>query len=267
MKLRIILFLILALNAFYVVNSQELKVDAFTIDQADMAAQAKGRNDSKGNLCALVKVALASPDAKFYGDIVGDAPEYREGEYWVYMSGKNPSARILKISVDGFDPLELDFADYDDIRALKSGVTYRLVIEMPSEEKDAAGVIEVSDDTGLSAPTTPEEGTVKIYEYHEAQVKPQYPGGDAALVRDVSSRVNYPEDAMEAGVRGRVYLKFVVTDKGEIGEVRIDRPLFHSLDLEAANVLRRLGKKFTPGQINGKNVNVWYTLPLTFKLR
>ena len=95
---------------------------------------------------------------------------------------------------------------------------------------------------------------------------PQYPGGDAALLADVSKNIRYPSVAQENGIEGRVVVQFVVTKNGSVGEVKVVRGKDPDLDKEAKRVVKTL-KKFTPGKMNGNAVNVWYTLPITFRLQ
>ena len=95
---------------------------------------------------------------------------------------------------------------------------------------------------------------------------PQFPGGDAALMKFLSSNINYPQVAMENGVQGRVIVQFVVTKNGSVGEVKVIRSVDRDLDKEAIRLCKSL-PKFIPGKMNGHDVNVWYTLPITFKLQ
>lgn len=94
---------------------------------------------------------------------------------------------------------------------------------------------------------------------------PQFPGGDAALMKFLSNNINYPRVAMENGVQGRVIVQFIVTKNGSIGEVKIVRSVDRDLDNEAIRLCKSL-PNFIPGRMGGKPVNVWYTLPITFKL-
>ena len=95
---------------------------------------------------------------------------------------------------------------------------------------------------------------------------PQFPGGDAALMKYLSSHINYPTMAAENGVQGKVILQFVVEKDGRVGEVKIARSVDKDLDKEAIRVVKSL-PKFTPGRQNGYPVRVWYTLPVNFKLQ
>lgn len=95
---------------------------------------------------------------------------------------------------------------------------------------------------------------------------PQFPGGEKAMMDFLSRNINYPQRAMENGIQGKVVVQFVVTKNGTIGEVKVIRSIDPDLDKEAIRVCKLL-PKFIPGKMNGQPVNVWYTMPITFKLQ
>lgn len=101
--------------------------------------------------------------------------------------------------------------------------------------------------------------------YTSVEQMPEFPGGQAALMKFISTHLNYPKAAADNNVQGRVYVKFVVTSKGKVDKVQIARSVDKDLDQEALRVCRML-PNFTPGRQGGQAVNVWYTLPITFKL-
>lgn len=95
---------------------------------------------------------------------------------------------------------------------------------------------------------------------------PVFPGGEAALLKYVAEHIRYPAMAQENNIQGRVVVQFVVTKTGSIGQVKVVRSKDPDLDKEAVRVVKSL-PKFTPGKMNGHAVNVWYTLPINFKLQ
>lgn len=95
---------------------------------------------------------------------------------------------------------------------------------------------------------------------------PQFPGGENELLKWISNHIKYPTIAMENNVQGKVVIQFVVTRDGSIGEVKVARGKDPDLDKEAVRVVKTL-PKFIPGKMNGQAVNVWYTLPINFKLQ
>ena len=107
---------------------------------------------------------------------------------------------------------------------------------------------------------------VKEEVFRSVEQMPQFPGGEAALMKYLESHSNYPPMAAENNVQGRVVVQFVVDKTGKVGEVKVVRSVDKDLDKEAVRVCKSL-PKFTPGRQNGQAVSVWYTLPVTFKLQ
>ncbi|MBD5317070.1 MAG: energy transducer TonB [Bacteroides sp.] len=95
---------------------------------------------------------------------------------------------------------------------------------------------------------------------------PTFPGGEAALLQYIASHIKYPAVAQENNIQGRVVVQFVVTKSGKVGEVKVVRGKDPDLDKEAVRVVKSL-PNFIPGKMNGNAVNVWYTLPINFKLQ
>ena len=101
--------------------------------------------------------------------------------------------------------------------------------------------------------------------YRSVEQMPQFPGGEAALMKYIKAHIQYPAEAVKNRIEGRAVVQFVVDKKGKIGEVKVLRSVDKDLDKEAIRVVKSL-PKFTPGRQNGKAVSVWYTLPVTFSL-
>lgn len=93
---------------------------------------------------------------------------------------------------------------------------------------------------------------------------PQFPGGDEALSLFIGRNLKYP--IIEGGeVQGKVICRFIVNRDGSVSNIEIVRSFGINYDAEAIKVLKLL-PKFIPGKQNGKNVRVWYTIWIPFKL-
>ena len=108
------------------------------------------------------------------------------------------------------------------------------------------------------------ESTDRIF--YSVEQMPQFPGGEAALMKYLKENVKYPPKAAKDSIQGRVVVQFVVDSLGYVGEVKVVRSVSEDLDAEAVRVVKTL-PRFAPGRMFGKVVNVWYTLPVTFKLQ
>ena len=101
--------------------------------------------------------------------------------------------------------------------------------------------------------------------FKSVEQMPSFIGGNAALMKWIQSHMKYPASAKEKGIQGTVTMQFVVTESGNIGQVKVIRSAETSLDSEATRLCKSL-PPFVPGRHNGKPVSVWYTLPITFTL-
>ncbi len=105
----------------------------------------------------------------------------------------------------------------------------------------------------------------KLFDEGNFEKMPQFPGGEVELLKFIQSKIQYPNvNYQYEAIYGKVLLRFVVTKSGDISKVEILRSLDSWADKEAIRVIKLL-PKFIPGEQNGKKVNVWYTIPVTFR--
>ena len=95
---------------------------------------------------------------------------------------------------------------------------------------------------------------------------PDFPGGQAALMKYLASNIKYPTIAQENGTQGRVIVQFVVNRDGSIVDARVARSVDPYLDREALRVVNSM-PKWKPGMQRNKPVRVLYTLPVMFRLQ
>lgn len=94
---------------------------------------------------------------------------------------------------------------------------------------------------------------------------PEYPGGTSAMYRFIGENLKYPSAAQRANVSGKVFVKFVVEKDGSIGDVQILKGIGFGCDEEAARVIKQM-PKWKPGRQNGRDVRVYYIIPINFTL-
>ena len=94
---------------------------------------------------------------------------------------------------------------------------------------------------------------------------PEFPGGRDQLNKYYERNLRDPEVAIENGIQGRVIVQFIVNTDGSISDATVIRSVDPACDEEALRVINSM-PHWTPGQTNGKNVRVRYTLPVTFRL-
>lgn len=94
---------------------------------------------------------------------------------------------------------------------------------------------------------------------------PKFNGSEFGFRDYIQKNLNYPKDAYEKGIQGRVFIKFVVNQNGDVCNVKLAKGCHPLLDNESLRVVSS-SPKWTPGKANGKNVAVQFTFPIVFSI-
>ena len=111
-------------------------------------------------------------------------------------------------------------------------------------------------------PPPPSSGDGGIVVEFIAYDEPPTPiGGQAAISRNTV----YPEIAKEAGIEGQVVVQAFINDSGIVEHCLILKGMPGTgLDEAAINAIKKT--KFKPAKQRDRNVGVWISIPVTFKL-
>lgn len=101
----------------------------------------------------------------------------------------------------------------------------------------------------------------QIYNTAGIEVKPDFPGGMDKFYSFVGKNYRTPE---EEGLKGKVYVTFVVEKDGSLTDIKVLRDIGYGTGAEAVRVLKKC-PKWSPGVQNGKPVRVLYSLPITIQ--
>ena len=94
---------------------------------------------------------------------------------------------------------------------------------------------------------------------------PEFPGGDRALMDFVKDNIQYPAEAKEKGIKGLLYVNFIVEPDGSLSNIKVLKGVGGGCDEEAIRLVESM-PKFKPGMQNGEAVRVSYTIPVIFRL-
>ena len=126
------------------------------------------------------------------------------------------------------------------------------------EEWDTEGFVEPNFDEVVE-----DEDRLGVYMIVEQM--PEFPGGDKSLFQFIADNTKYPADAKEKGIKGRVFVNFIVEPDGSVSDIRVLRGIGGGCDEEAVRIVESM-PKFKPGMQNGEAVRVSYTVPVFFRL-
>ncbi len=104
----------------------------------------------------------------------------------------------------------------------------------------------------------------KVYDVVDEM--PVFPGGDHELLKYIADNLKYPQEAMESGVQGRVFVQIIVEPDGSISNPKIIRGIGYGCDEEAVRVVESI-PGFNPGKKKEEVVRVLYTIPVVFEIQ
>ncbi|MEO8405016.1 MAG: energy transducer TonB [Chitinophagaceae bacterium] len=103
----------------------------------------------------------------------------------------------------------------------------------------------------------------KMGYYNWAEVSPAYNG---SLDDYINNHIEYPQEAIDNSAEGTVYVQFGVDENGKVTNVTTTgKKIGYGLEEEAIKVVSDM-PKWTPGQVKGKTVKTWRTLPIVYKI-
>ncbi len=94
-----------------------------------------------------------------------------------------------------------------------------------------------------------------------AEEMPKPIGGIASIQREIV----YPQFAIRAGIKGRVYVKAFIDENGNVFRVELLKGIGGGCDEVAMDAVRNA--LFIPGKQRGKPVKVQMTVPILFELK
>ncbi len=169
------------------------------------------------------------------------------------LSAANPSAK--------FAYLEFDAESEESAQKLKDidpkSIAYLHVF------KDRGIVGMILDTSGNFQKIQAQQGDGEIFQIVENPAVPE--GGYQAFYDRLSSRLIYPNEALKAGVEGKVYVQFIINQIGELTEAQVVKGIGYGCD-EAALAAVNSGDLWSPPTQSGKPVKQRIILPITFSL-
>ena len=97
-------------------------------------------------------------------------------------------------------------------------------------------------------------------------IQAEFPGGQPALTKWLSTNIRYPQHSLEEEEEGKVYVRFIVEADGNVTHVEVVRGVSYHIDREARRACRNM-PNWKPGYQNGKPIRSYFHLPVNFVLQ
>jgi len=158
------------------------------------------------------------------------------------------------------------------------------ILEIVEDDEEIENEVEIQDseaDMDTEIMEMPEEVIEEPEIFTIVEDMPIFPGCEGKGSKDeieqctqneifkyIAENTKYPPMMKDAGVSGRVFIRFLVDEHGKVRDVEVLKgvPGGKALDNEAVRVSKTL-PKMKPGKQRGKPVRVQYNVPVNFNLR
>jgi protein TonB len=163
----------------------------------------------------------------------------------VFKKIEMPKPQPIKISV----PLATEFKEVQTLTATESD-------RRPLDQSE----MDVVDIRAVELP----EDTVSDDAFIFVEQMPEPVGGWVAFYKTLAKNFKYPKQAERAGVKGKVFVEFTVTNTGQLNNFKIIKGIGYGCDEEAKRVIAMT--KWTAGKQRGRPVNVKMVQPIVFSM-
>jgi len=173
---------------------------------------------------------------------------------------------LFGLNVEGDPEIVISFVGYQTLRIKASDISKNPLLLEPT-----VYTLDLEDVPDKKPPKT--TGSISFEASEEKQKEdelyvivedvPMFPGGKAALKEYIYSNLEYPENAKQQGIIGKVLVQFRVTTTGELEDIHVVRSSYAGFDQPALDVFEGM-PGWNPGHQHGKPVAVNVIVPVRF---
>ncbi len=156
-------------------------------------------------------------------------------------------------------------AKQDSIKTVERAARRERLAKARAEKLEARRL--AWEESAKTTPTYKDKSGRTIYRKYE--VAPAYTGGEEAMTQYIKDNVKYPQDALDNGVEGTVYVEFIVDKSGKVTDAvaadAVGENVDQSLKDEAVRVVTSM-PTWVAGTSKGKPVDSYFSVPITFDI-
>lgn len=169
---------------------------------------------------------------------------------------------VSRYEIVGFSPKKLVMVDeYGEEYVLERNVSVMTPAERAAYNKEVNAYVEAANKLSSRTNKASNSSVSDDKVYNVVEQMPSFPGGDGAMMSWIKSHVQYPPEAREKGLQGRVLVKFVVEKDGSLSNIEVAKSVDPILDKEAVRVVKSM-PKWHPGKNQGVALRVKGLVPV-----
>ncbi len=184
------------------------------------------------------------------------AASNEKGEFFV--SELKPGKHDIRCSIIGYSEIVISGIKVENRKS--TALNFKMKPAAITAEK----VVVLAKPNSISMLTSPEK-TAEPEDIEENFIPYDTPplpiGGQAAIAKNI----RYPKKEMDAGIEGNVLVQAYIDIDGHVKKTKVLKGVSNTgLDKAAEDAIKKV--KFTPAKQRDKDVEVWVTIPVQFKL-
>lgn len=141
-----------------------------------------------------------------------------------------------------------------------------IISQTPTEHEMVIEELIIVESDNINSIISDEVNTPITLAFASVEQKPEFPGGDSALMKYIVENFEYPDVPTKNSTQSKIYVQFVIDKSGKVTDVELLRGIEPFLDNEALRVVKTM-PDWIPGKQNGKPVAVVFVVPLNINLR
>lgn len=110
-----------------------------------------------------------------------------------------------------------------------------------------------------------EADTVKVQEACYIEQMPSFPGGQDSMMSFVKNNLIIPENLKGSGIKGKVFVSFVLTKTGKIEKIQVVKGLNKPINDAVVTMIKKT-PNWEPGTFDGKPSAVYVSIPVFIDL-
>ena len=197
--------------------------------------------------------------------------DYFPSDHQIFIGKGIPSALITSGLHGDYHTYRDKASDLDYVSMeMTANFALNLAMEVANMERALSRTAFAPKDQSPKAKQNPEmlQKDTTVFTLAQIERSPLFLHGGEQQFLDkwVYKYLKYPQQAIDAGIQGRVIVEFVVEKSGQVSNVKIVKSLDNLLDDEALKVVMA-SPKWKPANIGGVPVRVKMAVPVEFRLK
>jgi TonB family protein len=191
--------------------------------------------------------------------IAGDFPDYLKPEVERIMK-ENPGIKLMYVEAESMNAEKIKSLNNEDI--LYRNYEKHFAQDGSLQSERVGLIVRTGGTLSKLAEATKSEDDVFLVA--EEPASPQI--GVTGFYEAVKKEVNYPAEAIQHGIEGRVFVEFIVELDGTLSNYRVLRGISSDCDAEAVRAIKAANLKWNPAKQRGVPVRSKFVMPVLFSL-